>query len=218
MFVVLPSAVVGAKPRHRHHAHHRPHPCPTHAAGGDRTAGAAQLCKKPTAPLSLTSYSIRAIFYPAPQGTHPCPPDACRTIYDIGIDNAVRPVTVTWTLSLQLVDPVGAPDPNVSGSMAAVDYGCNNNGDGKPDSPHKTTYTGQPGPGVSVFIWYHPNGADSNPPGTYNCNHMEQGPHGHQGLITVEVKDSRGQTCRVSYKGTYSGTSKDQGDVPKCSG
>src|SRR5450755_4765632 len=113
-------------------------------------------------------------------------------------------LTISWSLSLQLVDPVGAPDPATPSSGAAVDYGCNNAGVGTPNplivmdpiggsNLYKTT---------NFFDWHHPDAANSMPPGMYACDHLDQGPSGHQGLITLVVSDGTWQ-CTGTYKGTH---------------
>jgi hypothetical protein len=165
--------------------------------------------------LSLDPGGIAARFDPPPPEAHPCPIGTCQTGYQLIVFHAVGRVTVTWRLHLQLVDPAGTPDPNTSESGAAVDVGCTNDGVGtnKPDvqtlPPSDHLHYGH-------FIWHHPDGPDSNPAGLYHCNHTDQGPHGHQGLFTVKVRDSRGETCTDSYKGTNSGWSHDQGEKAHC--
>jgi hypothetical protein len=125
--------------------------------------------------------------------------------------------TYTWTLTLQLVDPSGAPDPTTPGSGAAVDVGCTNAGVGTPDpfvDTKPTSYVEYRSDasipeGMNVlddaFIWFHPDPADSNPPGKYGCDHLDQGPSGHQGLITATVSDGI-YKCTATYKGTNSDT------------
>lgn len=164
--------------------------------------------------LSLSRGGIVARFYPAPPGAHPCPRGDCQTVYTMFFNHAVLPVTVTWRLQLRLVDPAGAADPSTPGSGAAVDLGCNNDGNGT-NKPHRTVFR-QSMFRDAFFAWYHPDGADSNPAGKYNCDHLDQGPHGHQGLITVTVRDRRGQICTVSYKGTHAGDSQSQGEKTHC--
>lgn len=117
------------------------------------------------------------------------------------------PIHLTWTLHLELVDPAGTPAPGEPGSAAAVDPGCNNAGSGLPNKPvdytHNITYDGAYHTG---FTWHHPDLADSIPPGEYHCNHLDMGPRGHQGLITVVIRDSNWE-CGASYKGTNSTSS-----------
>jgi hypothetical protein len=117
-------------------------------------------------------------------------------------------LTDSWTLTLELIDRAGAPDPALPGTGAAVDLGCRNAGVGisKPwttalirDSTDRKT-------GAQVFTtsdefrWHH---GDKD-----GCNHQDMGPHGHQGLITVSVSDGS-WTCTETYKGTNS-SNKDQ--------
>ena len=45
--------------------------------------------------------------------------------------------------------------------------------------------------------------ADSVPPGRYHCDHLDMGPHGHQGLITVLLTDKTWE-CTATYRGTNS--------------
>ncbi len=114
-------------------------------------------------------------------------------------------LTVSWSLQLQLVDPSGAPDPSTPGSGAAVDVGCTNAGVGTPNPQVDPL---MPGGATAtrindLFSWFHPDAADSTPPGKYACNHADQGPSGHQGLVTATVSDGVWQ-CSASYKGTLS--------------
>lgn len=133
------------------------------------------------------------------------------TSYEIDID-AFNPgppaLSVSWTLSLTLVDPAGAPDPATPGSGAAVDVGCNNKGVGVAN-PYVDARA--PRTQVSTFIWTHPD--RQLPDGSlsgYNCDHTLMGPRGHQGLITVTVTDAR-WTCTASYRGTRTGFGKNAG-------
>ena len=123
---------------------------------------------------------------------------------------------VTWTIKLILVDSAGAPDPSTPGSGAAVDSGCDNNGKATSSpfvesiSPSSTT----------DLTWYHPDASSSVPgggAGSYHCNHQDQGPHGHQGLVSAVITHGA-QTCRVSYWGTHTGNSgtPDQPGDPTC--
>jgi hypothetical protein len=113
-------------------------------------------------------------------------------------------MTVSWRLQLQLVDAAGAPNPTNPGSGAAVDIGCTNAGVGTPNplvdnlKPTGTTAN-------DVFSWFHPDAASSTPPGKYACNHADEGPSGHQGLITAVVSDGVWQ-CTATYKGTNTST------------
>ena len=118
-----------------------------------------------------------------------------------------KTLTVSWRLQLQLVDPSGAPDPATPGSGAAVDVGCTNAGVGTPNplvdslAPSGSTSTRI----NDVFSWFHPDAVDSTPLGKYACNHADQGPSGHQGLVTAVVSDGVWQ-CTASFKGTHSST------------
>jgi hypothetical protein len=106
----------------------------------------------------------------------------------------------TWTLHLKLVDPAGESAPASPGSGAAVDLGCDNAGNGLPRQPYVAKF----GEHTRVyFTWNHPDPVDSVPPHKYHCNHLDMGPHGHQGLITVVVQGSNWE-CSASYKGTNS--------------
>jgi hypothetical protein len=113
-------------------------------------------------------------------------------------------LTIEWTITLELVDKAGSPDPTSFGSRAAVDIGCTNNGDGV-GAPEVSYARFVPMDNVHTkFVWHHPDPADSVPPGRYHCNHMDEGPHGHQGLVTVTVHDNKWR-CSESFKGTHSG-------------
>lgn len=127
----------------------------------------------------MTQYSI--------QRTHHGPP---------------RPVTVSWSLTLELVDKAGVKSPGAPDSGAAVDLGCTNAGVGIPKPEVEKVEVGQ---GTPKFFWHHPDAAASQPPGRYHCNHEDMGPHGHQGLIRVTVSDGR-WSCTATYKGTNSST------------
>jgi hypothetical protein len=126
-------------------------------------------------------------------------------------------VTVSWKLTLELVDKAGAADPGTPGSGAAVDVGCTNAGVG---TPHPATTIVESGHQTTGFTWHHPDAADSVPPGKYHCDHNDMGPHGHQGLITVVVAD-KDWSCMATYKGTNSSTGKSVADhtasEPRCS-
>ncbi len=82
-----------------------------------------------------------------------------------------------WTLSLEAVDPT-----------VGVDNGCVNARGGG--------FTW----GESRFMWAHGNTGD--PVHDDGCDHMLVGQYGHQGLITVVVRDLRGASCTATYKGT----------------
>lgn len=109
------------------------------------------------------------------------------------IDTAREPVTIKWTIKLKLVDKAGTPYPSLPGSGAAVDVGCSNAGIG----------VSAPIPFVIVITWHHPDPANSTPTGRFHCNHLDEGPHGHQGLITVVVADTN-WVCTATYRGTNS--------------
>ena len=150
-------------------------------------------------------------------------PTLFETVYDVSyyFDGPKAPVVkVTWNIRLELVDKAGAPDPSTPGSSAAVDLGCTNAGSGV---PNPVEGTGHPAvPHASYFAWVHPDAADSRPPGRYHCDHMEMGPHGHQGLITV-VATGKSWKCTATYKGTNSNFDVEQSvkdgtaTEPKCS-
>jgi hypothetical protein len=112
--------------------------------------------------------------------------------------------TFTWRLELTLVDRDGAPDPGVPSSGAAVDLLCNNDRKGIPE-PFISRQHFHAGASYGVeydfFGWYHPDPGKDPPLDVYHCNHLEQGPKGHQGLITLTVSDSKWQ-CTATYKGT----------------
>ncbi len=132
-----------------------------------------------------------------------------QTIYDTNPRSASvmasEGYTIKWTLTLTLVDNAGTPDPGILGSGAAVDVRCNNNGVGipHPDVGHTVLKYFRVYGSFKAFVWHHPDPVNSNPPGVYHCNHLDMGPHGHQGLITVvvSVKDWE---CTATYKGTNS--------------
>lgn len=130
---------------------------------------------------------------------------------------------VEWTLKLQIVGgDAGKPSPEAPGSAGAVDLGCSNAGVGiekpfvtkdvkgryyNPDT-HEISFTGKP-----AFVWHHPDAADSRPLGRYACNHLEMGPHGHQGLITVTVTANH-YRCTATYMGTNTGEGSDRAQRP----
>jgi len=104
-------------------------------------------------------------------------------------------IAFRWTLSLQAVDP-----------NAGVDNGCVNTRGG-----------GFSGTG-SFFMWAHGNTGD--PVHDDGCDHSLEGQYGHQGLITVRVSNSRGQSCTATYKGTESSAlaPADAASNPSCTG
>jgi hypothetical protein len=145
---------------------------------------------------------ITAIFIPALR----------QTDYDVDVSGPVKDggygIKVAWTLDLELVDPAGAPASGEPGSAAAVDIGCNNAGDGSPNTPSHGYYVGthfenKKPTAIFGFIWHHPDAAESIPSGKYHCNHLDMGPRGHQGVIRVVIRDSNWK-CSASYKGTNS--------------
>jgi hypothetical protein len=90
-----------------------------------------------------------------------------------------------WTLSLEAVDPT-----------VGVDHGCVNTRGGG--------FTW----GDPRFMWAHGNIGD--PVHDDGCDHSLEGRYGHQGLITVVVRDLRGARCTATYKGT---NTSDSGSV-----
>jgi hypothetical protein len=113
-------------------------------------------------------------------------------------------IKIVWSLKLELVDKAGAPDPETVPSGAAVDLGCTNHGLLKQNTHLdlnliEATKIGR----LTTFIWHHPDPPNSVPEGWYHCDHMLQGPHGHQGLITVTVSVGNWK-CVATYKGTHS--------------
>jgi hypothetical protein len=129
--------------------------------------------------------------------------------------------TVSWSLSLSLVDHKGAPDPQVAGSGAALDPGCNNNGAGtKSLATSGLRFSGDESQQNTSFTWYHPDATvapPGYPAGTFHCNQSLQGPHGHQGLVVVLVRHGA-LICRAEYQGTHTGMSTDgnQFGPPTC--
>jgi hypothetical protein len=85
--------------------------------------------------------------------------------------------TYHWRLELKAVDPA-----------VGVDQGCKNHGVFSGDGP--------------TFVWHHGNIGD--PVRDDGCDHGLQGKYGHQGLITVRVRDNHGWECEATYKGTES--------------
>lgn len=168
------------------------------AAGATARATTAERSGNP--PMRINP--IAAVFIPAKRETE----------YKARWYDAVGRVTITWELHLELVDPQGTKDPATPDSAAAVDLACDNAGVGLPNNPdtHTVPETSFP----PEFIWHHPDPADSVPPGKYACNHLDQGPHGHQGLITVQISDKE-WTCTASYKGTRSSGEDDELPTPE---
>jgi len=157
-------------------------------------AASPALPAKPAPPFQIRA--IVANFYPS----------LFETQYAVLVHNpeGMRDaLTASFKITLELVDKAGAPNPGTPGSGAAVDLGCTNAGVGIPhpeianDELH----------GLFLFGWTHPDPADSDPPGKYHCNHMDMGPSGHQGLITIVVSDKKWH-CTATYKGTNSSTNK----------
>ena len=158
---------------------------------------------------SISIQAIQAVFLPKERETQ-------YYVYRYHVDGKPTPVTVTWTLHLQLVDKAGAPDPGTPGSGAGVDLGCTNAGVGVTKPQEETVAVGSTTP---HFTWHHPDPADSKPPGRYHCDHQDMGPHGHQGLIKVVIADKEWE-CTATYKGTNSSTGQSDKDgtasEPKC--
>jgi hypothetical protein len=171
-------------------------------AGAFASRGDSQEQLKPT----ITMPPISALFEPANRQTR----------YGLGTVWRKRPITVSWSLSLQLVDPAGAPDPGTPGSGAAVDIGCSNAGIG---TPHPVVTKVDVNRGTPEFTWHHPDAAESKPAGKYDCDHTAMGPHGHQGLIRVTISDGH-WSCTETYKGTYTSSYRDvktgTATQPKC--
>ena len=119
------------------------------------------------------------------------------------VDSAHEPVTVKWTIQLKLVDKAGAPAPSSPGSGAKVDVGCSNAGIGVSAPDIKIRIAKANSLRSDHFAWHHPDPANSTPPRRFHCNHLDEGPHGHQGLVTVVVSDTN-WVCTASYKGTNS--------------
>jgi predicted Zn-ribbon and HTH transcriptional regulator len=116
------------------------------------------------------------------------------TYYTVTIVNQQPGTTISyqWTLSLQAVDPA-----------KGVDSGCINTRGGGFSST------------ASYFMWAHGNTGD--PVHDDGCDHSLEGKYGHQGLITVQVSDSRGWKCTATYKGTRtSGEVADAASAPIC--
>ena len=154
---------------------------PASAKGAARRAGAVAATTTTVAPQTLTMGPISANFIQL----------QFATFYSVNPKEvAALPLKYAWKLSLQLVDPAGAPNPGEPGSGAGVDTGCTNNGVLTANSPG--------------FVWHHPDAANSNPPGVYHCNHQLMGPSGHEGLISVTVSDGK-WACTATYGGTNTG-------------
>lgn len=169
-------------------------------ADAERSAPQAPSLGGPLAVGPLTMDTLAATFIPKYRETD----------YRIKVHGPVDGVIdITWTLQLELVDPAGARAPGEPGSAAAVDLNCNNAGDGSPNKPSKgtlndTTHNVVTGRAQSsAFTWHHPDAAESVPVGKYHCNHLDMGPHGHQGLIKVVARDKNWE-CTATYKGTNS--------------
>ena len=146
--------------------------------------------------------------------------EAYRTVYVSRIHVVSRiagaGLTITWKLKLELVDKAGAPDPEMTAmglaSGAAVDNGCTNHGDLEKTEQFTADQLKYDNYNLAGdFLWYHPDAADSEPAGWYHCNHMLQGPHGHQGLITVVVSYGSWD-CSATFKGTHSSLPAPRGE------
>jgi hypothetical protein len=127
------------------------------------------------------------------------------------LGEATDDVRVEWTLKLELVDKAGAPDPTTLGSGAAVDIGCTNHG--VEEKTEVVTFRHKEYLRTSFFEWHHPDAANSDPVGWYHCNHELQGPHGHQGLITLVISDAKWR-CVATFKGTHSSILNTNPHVP----
>jgi hypothetical protein len=112
-------------------------------------------------------------------------------------------LTREWTIKLELIDRAGSPDSTASGSGAAVDLGCTNNGVGVLTSQTSFGSFSKVQLNLTDFVWHHPDAANSIPAGRYHCNHLDEGPHGHQGLVTVTVYDNLWR-CSENFRGTNS--------------
>ncbi|MDE3064593.1 MAG: PKD domain-containing protein [Acidobacteriota bacterium] len=123
---------------------------------------------------TVTLSPITATFVPAEFATH-------YTVH--ATDTAGLQLTYRWVLVLELVDPAGSVNPS-SGSHAAVDLNCNNQGKLTSKAP--------------TFVWKH---GDASLGG---CDHSKMGPSGHQGKILLAVSDGR-WVCTASYGGTNTG-------------
>jgi hypothetical protein len=115
---------------------------------------------------------------------------------------------IVWSIKLELVDKAGTPDPEMTAmgmpSGAAVDLGCTNHGDLQQTTHVELSDVEAAKIGrLTTFLWHHPDAADSVPEGWYHCDHELQGPHGHQGLITVAVSVGSWK-CVATFKGTHS--------------
>lgn len=123
----------------------------------------------------------------------------------INVPKSDETATIKWTLKLELVDKAGTPSLSVgTGSGATVDLLCNNNGVGVTTPVISKEINVRARGGVSSqFVWHHPSPPDSNPPGRYHCNHLDEGPRGHQGLVSVVVSNKNWK-CTATYKGTES--------------
>jgi hypothetical protein len=134
--------------------------------------------------------------------------DYAVTVSVVGPKSSSGDWTVTWTLTLQEIDP--AP--------GAVDSGCNNNGVGT--TTPKTHSFSASSHQVERFTWYHPSATDAPPgypAGIYHCRHSLEGARGHQGIVDAVVVHGV-LHCSATYYGTHTGTSSDPGQpgTPSC--
>jgi hypothetical protein len=141
------------------------------------SVGATGLASAADSPLTMSP--ITATFVSTEFATH-------YTVDAFDLDS--KKLTYRWSLELELVDKAGAPSPDLPGSGAAVDLGCDNHG--------KLTST------ADEFVWHH-----ADPPKD-NCDHSKMGPSGHQGSIVLVVSDGT-WACTAEYGGTNSGKGKD---------
>jgi tetratricopeptide (TPR) repeat protein len=142
-------------------------------------------------------------------------PDKFATSYSIKVDKPLA--NITWTLTLQLVDKEGTPNPSVKDSGAKVDPLCNNSllpGGRKliALADYFATYRWRNQ--RSTFLWYHGD-IGTYRPNAYGCQHQRMGPHGHQGVVRVTVNDGLWE-CEASFEGTNDTTTPVLGPRPRC--
>jgi hypothetical protein len=121
------------------------------------------------------------------------------TTYSVPTVTHPQGTTISYRWTLDVSSPAAKVDPS-----KGLDTNCNNHGVLSGTGP--------------TFVWHHGNTGD--PVHDDGCNHNLQGTYGHQGLITVKVSDSRGQSCTATYKGTMSSASApaDAASNPSCTG
>src|SRR5438105_1576860 len=109
-------------------------------------------------------------------------PDRATTYSLPNVSGAAGTVTYSWTLTI--TPPTGQVD-----GAKSDDPGCNNHGLLADTEP--------------TFVWHHGNSGDQLHDD--GCNHDIYGRWGHQGLITVVVKDGTYYgVCSATYKGSFS--------------